>query len=366
LTLDVANSVEITPIEELGWPPESADFSPLVHTIETTDSEPPFWLKNAGKSYSNPRLEQFTALVYDAVDKGKKESRGDKIRTCRTGHWFMRHEDTRETELWTSSCHAKWCPKDVRARANYYAHNTAVWCESFNKPIMLVLTMKHSPAPLAEQYKRFVDCFRRLRRCKEFRKYVRGGIWGWHILMSYTDGFWHLHLHAIIDADWYPQKKLSRKWFEITGDSDVVWLQYIDDPIKAAYDVAGYAACPCNFNELSLEDAVTVVETFERKRMCGTWGSARGVPLRPGKRLDKEKWHNVGSLTVVIAFYNQDPNARAIADSYHDHTPLEEGVNMCRLDAFIDDAPGADWNECWSSDGDTKARSPPREDPSLW
>jgi hypothetical protein len=226
--------------------------------------------------------------------------------------------------------------------------------------------MKHSDASLADQLKRFTDCFRKLRRCKEFRKYVRGGIWGWHILMSRSDGFWHLHLHAIIDSEFFPQKQLKRLWLKITGDSSIVWIQGIKDPIKAAYDVAGYAACPCNFDKLSLDEAVTVVETFERKRMCGTWGNAKGVPLRPRKRLDKEKWHNVGSLTVVIAFYNQDPNARAIANSYHDHTPLEEGVDMCRLDAFLDDAPGQDWNECWSSDDGTKARSPPREDPVLW
>lgn len=366
LTLDVEKPVEITPIEELSWPSESDGFSPLVHTIETTGSEPPFWLKNAGKSYSNPRLEQFMALVYTAVDEGKRESRGEKISKCRTGHWFVCHEDTRDLELWTSSCHAKWCPKCVRARANYYAYNVAVWCESFKNPKHLVLTMKHSDTSLAEQLKRFTDCFRRLRRSKEFCKYVRGGIWGWHIVKSDNDGHWHLHLHTIIEAEYYEQKKYSRKWLEITGDSPVVWIRGIQDPIKAAYDVAGYAACPCNFDKLSLEDAVTVVETFEHKRMCGTWGNARGVPLRPGKRLDREKWHNVGSLAVVIAFYNQDPNALSIANAYHDHTPLEEGVDMCRLDAFCDDGPGQSWNEVWSANGDTKARSPPREEPALW
>ncbi len=366
LLQEAPKPVQITPIEELSWPSESADFSPLVHTIPTTVREPPFWLQKAGLSRWNPLVLAAANLAYSVLDEGKKNPSADRLRWCQTGHWFVRHEDTGEVRLWANSCNLRWCPKCAAALARFRAHNVGAWCDSFDNPKFLTLTIKHSDTPLADQRKYLCDCFRKLRLNKEFRRYVYGGVWGLHIKRAKNDGLWHPHIHALIHADFYPHNQLLATWSKIAPGSTIVDIRSVHDSTGAAYDIAGYTATPSDLSKLSPQDGVTVIDALHGKRICGAWGTAKGVPLHPGKLLDREKWHNVGSLAVVLAFYLEDPNARSIADAWHDNIYLEEGVNMCRLDAFIDDAPGSDWNESWSANGDTKSRSPPREEPSLW
>lgn len=366
LLLEGTKRVEIDPIEELSWPSESDGFSPSVHSIETSGQKLSSWLENAGKSRWNPGLLNDSALVYGIMDEDKPVSRADQIRTCRSGHWFVRHEDTGLVRLATNSCGLRWCPKCSDARANSLAHNVGEWCKTFDDPKFLTLTLKHTSAPLDFQLKQLYKFFRQLRKHKEFRKYVWGGVWGLHIKKSDTDDLWHPHLHCLIHAAFYPHKQLSRIWQKITHSSTVVDIRPVHDSVGAAYDIAGYAACPYDLSKHSLDDNVTVYHALHGKRICGAWGTAKGIPLRPGKLLDKQKWHNVGSLSVVQAFYNQDPSAQAIADAWHDNVPLEEGIDICRLDAFRDDGPGQSWNEAWPSNGNTSSRGPPREDPTLW
>lgn len=366
LTLEVTKPVVITPIDELVWPSESSGFTPSVLTIETSVEKLPSRLRRAGDSRWEPRILANSIAVYDRIDKDKPESRGAQIRWCRTGHWFVCHEDTREVRLATNSCKLRWCPKCARARANEYAYNVSQWCETFPNPKFLTLTQKHTTEPLLDQVNRLYKSFRKLRHRKEFREYVWGGVWGLHVKRSANDGLWHPHLHCLIHAAFYPWKQLGKQWQGTAPGNDIVWIQPVRDSAGAAQDIAGYAATPCNLSDLSLDDSVTVVETLHGRRICGAWGTAKGVTLRSSSRLDKDKWHNVGSLSVVQAFYNQDPNAKAIVNAWLNETPLEADVDMCKLDAFTDDGLGQSWNDVWSSDSDTRSRSPPRKDPNLW
>ena len=300
------------------------------------------------------------------ADPDKSQSRSEALRNCRTGHWFVRDQVTGEVRLATNGCGLRWCPKCAEARARYIAHSVSAWCETFDRPKFLTLTLRHTSAPLDSQLEYLYERFRRLRRHSKFRKYVWGGVWGLHIKRSGNDGLWHPHIHALIDAAFYPHRELKRLWRKVAPGSDIVDIRPVYDPAGAAYDVAGYAACPYDMSKHSDGDNATVYHALHGKRLCGTWGTARGIPLRPGKVVDKDKWQNIGSLAIIRAFYNDDPNARAIADAWHNHEPLPEGVTMLRLDAFLDKLPSCSWGVELDEQGFIKTRSPPDDEISLF
>lgn len=347
------------PIDSLNWPSVSDGQPSSVLAIQTTVDRIDPWLSKAGSSRFDPGLFNDTADLYDHVDRDKPWSRSDKLKVCRSGHWFVRHEESAEVRLATNACGLRWCPKCADARARYLAHNVGAWCETFDRPKFLTLTLRHNNSPLSEQVTFLYKAFRKFRLLKHFRENVFGGIWGLHVIKSVNDGLWHIHLHCLIHANYYAHANYKRMWSMVAEGSNIVDIRSIDDAVGAAYDVAGYAACPYDMSKNDTADNVTVYDALHGKRLCGTWGTAKGVPLRPGKLLDYDKWHNVGSLSVVQAFYNESPEAKAIADAWHNNTPLEAGVSVNLLDAFLDGGLSASEQEAWDTEFYHKARDPP-------
>src|SRR4030042_600248 len=79
--------------------------------------------------------------------------------------------------------------------------------------------------------------------------------------------------------------------------------------------------------KLDLDKMLEVYHALRGRKMCGTFGSAKGVPLKPPKDPDAKLWENVGSRSLVESLKNSDENARAILWAYHMGTPLPAGVS---------------------------------------
>lgn len=114
-------------------------------------------------------------------------------------------------------------------------------------------------------------------------------------------------------------------------------IRIIRNPGKAANEVARYAACPCDLSKNTLDNNVNVLRAMHGRRICGAWGTAKGVTLKPPRDEHPELWENIGSRSVIRELRNTDPRARAIYEAWHDRTVLEEGVNCLMVDDWIDD-----------------------------
>ncbi len=205
-----------------------------------------------------------------------------------------------------------------------------------DRPKFVTFTIKHSDAELQFQ----IDClyrfFRCLRRLPDFRTRVRGGIWFFQIKKSDRDGLWHNHFHCVVDSSFLNHSEFSRMWEKVTHGSTVVDIRAVRHPGKTANEVARYASCPCDLSKLNLDDRVTVYHALHSRRICGTWGTAKGVTLKPPKDDHPNLWENVGSRTVVRELRFSDPNARAILEAWQNHTPLQVDVNCRVTDDFIE------------------------------
>jgi len=301
---------------------------PLVHNKETTVQKPA--IPTYGESLRHSCYPAFLAAerVYETLDNAEPRSRSDRLRSCRSVAWFFRHVSTGEVRVGSNACHLRWCPVCSRSRQNYISHSVAEWISHADHPKLLTLTLKHSEADLNYQVKCLYNYFRELRRRKEIRKRVKGGIWFFQIKKSETDGLWHPHLHCLLEGMYIAQRGLSRMWCQVTFGSTIVDIRAIRDPQKAANDAARYAASPGTLVGLSHTNACELVTAMHGRRICGTWGTGRAVSLRPAKQTDKKDWQTVGSWFQVLGKRDTEPNAKAILNAWRDKKPLEPGITL--------------------------------------
>jgi hypothetical protein len=210
------------------------------------------------------------------------------------------------------------------------------WLVTLDRPKFITLTIKHSEADLAWQLKCLYRFFRTLRRHPDFCAHVRGGIWFFQIKLGEKDHLWHLHFHCVVDASFFPQDELSRLWKRITHGSPIVDIREIRQPGKTANEVARYAACPCDLSRNKLEDNVTLYHALFGKQICGTWGTAKGVPMKPPKDEDNHKWERLAGKSLILELRKTDPNARAILEAWQNNTPLDADVRIVFTDDVVE------------------------------
>lgn len=317
----------------------------LVHNRETSEQFEPQPTYAAILRRSCKRSYAAALRIYLLLDGGPDNGRARRLADCRQNAWFTRNSDSGEVRVASSCCHLRWCPVCANARRNYVTHSVAEWLGNANHPKLITLTLRHTNAPLEHQIQHLYNYFRELRRRKDFKKAVTGGMWFFQIKKSSDDGMWHPHLHCLVTGLYLPRRRLSRMWMQITYGSMVTDIRPIHDPVKVANDVARYATSPGSLVDLPPDDAIEMVEALHGRRICGTWGDARGISLRPKKQDEKGKWVSLGSWTIVMAMYESDQDARAIVLSWKTGIFLPTGISCNRMQQTIDRMTDPAWAE---------------------
>jgi len=330
-----------------------------VHTEETTDPSPP--IASYGDVLKLSCREQYEAAaqIYSYLDKLNTSSKHFNLKNCRTNAWFVRNIKSGEVRVAANACHLRWCPVCSDSRRNYISHSVAGWVEKQSYPKFLTLTIMHSNAPLEHQIDHLYKYFRLLRSRKDFKEAVPGGFWFFQIKKSKGSGQWHPHLHCLISGKYIPHSRLVHMWKEITGNSTVVDIRPIRDPAKACNDAARYAACPGSLAGLPFDDALELVKCMHGRRICGTWGTARSVSLRPPTSEDKSEWETVGEWFSVMRQKDSSQAARSILDAWTGEHSLEAGIRVCHkgpaFEEFdLDNLREWEWEGMYPSE-----RSPP-------
>ena len=299
-------------------------------------------LRNDFESYGSYRrqshLDEFDAAssVYSFLDDPEKRSKADLLSSCRQNAWFTRHVETGEIRIASNACHLRWCPVCADSRKNFIGHSVAEWLAVQQYPKLMTLTLKHRDVPLFRQIDDLYRYFVLLRKLKDFRDIVTGGVWFFQIKQSGISGEWHPHIHCVVTGKYMPRRLLRRLWIETTGDSMIIDIRSVKDPGGCALEVARYAAKPGPLNGLSLEHAVELVSVMHSRRICGTWGTGRKISLRPPKFKDKDKWSNVGSWTMVMSNRKSDVTCHQIFHAWKSNEPLIKGITCYNHEAKLE------------------------------
>lgn len=278
--------------------------------------------------------EEFQA-VYETYASLDKHFSIERLSECRSGAWFKRHRATGLVRVSAKSCHVRFCPLCSAARVATIRANVQSWLSSACYPKFVTLTLRHSPASLRSQLQRLYDSFRELRRLTLFKNSAFGGIWFFECKRG-KDGMWHPHLHLVIEGKYIKKSELSRQWERVTSDSPIVDIRSVKNPQQVSEYVAKYATKPCELRFLNLDDRQMLLYSLEKRRLCGTWGTAKKQRLTAKPEYVSKDWETIGSWSSVIGQREHDEFAAAIYHAWKTNEPLAEGISVKYLDDLID------------------------------
>lgn len=272
-----------------------------------------------------PRMDAYLRAreIYATVDGTFAGKFSSRLQQCRKFAWFMQSSLTNKLRVMSSRCKLRWCPicRDV----SRLIVTTAVreWLEVQRYPKMITLTLKHSDDPLQLQIKRLYDSFRKLRRRAFFQNLITGGVWFFQLKYNKATEQWHPHIHCLVAGKFLPQSRLKSLWLKITGDSYVVDIRPVKDVESCASEVARYATSPADITAVDLERALEIFYATKHRRICGSWGSARSIVLKPKPLEDLGEWTKVADFYWINVAKDYDPGARAFWKAFKTGEPYE-------------------------------------------
>jgi len=197
-------------------------------------------------------------------------------------------------------------------------------------------------------------CFTQLRRTKLWAS-VRGG--AYLIELKPHDDYWHIHLHALIDAPYMPYQKIFSEWRRITGNR----VPQID--IRSAHEAKSrtYIAKDASKTIVFYVPPDRIVEWYEATRglrlfsAFGTWYNKltnvrldpQGQPLPP---IACPNCHSVGTM-----FYARD------GPYIYGHDTWSQ-IRVTIIGSLPDSRPRDDmpqgWDETKTTETQTQAERP--------
>lgn len=312
--------------DEMGRPPlpDGVEYETKVHAQETKSP-------NAVKGTYRAQFMQGKELEYEATVKAFREmedkTSSDRVSAldyCRRFAHFAWDRVTSDVRIMTDSCRQRWCPMCAGQKAKYAKESTLRYIRDLKKPRFLTLTLRNEPGDLKPQIEFLQDCFKRLRQKAYWKRNVTGGIWFLQVKRGANSGYWHPHLHILLDGNYMESGDISALWDLVTYGSPIIDIQAVSDQERAADYVARYSARPAYLSDMPIADRIEVITALHGKRLSGTFGNAKCVTLTPPKIESDADWIQLGQWDVVVSDSATNLCAKAILHAWKMNTPLAE------------------------------------------
>ena len=248
------------------------------------------------KRYSTARLRALEMQEYCNVQQDVKMS--NKLANCANYLVFRHYFRIDEVRLHAAQFCKKHllCPMCAIRRG---AKMLKAYLDKYNQvsggfplltPYLVTLTVKNGD-DLAERMQHLRSSMRKMFESR--RNALKGQVFvefaksagGFHsVEVTNRGNRWHPHVHMIWLCSEKPnQSLLSKEWQAITGDSYIVDVRPLHDPVEGFLEVCKYAL---KFSDLSLSDNYHAFEVMAGMRLIDSHGILRGVVI-PDSLLDE-------------------------------------------------------------------------------
>ena len=286
-----------------------------------------------------PRIESYTRAleIYAHVDGSFGGKFSSRLQSCRKFAWFVQSSVTNKLRVMSSRCKLRWCPicRDV----SRMIVTTAVekWLAVQDYPKMITLTLKHNDDELSSQIKRLYESFQKLRRRAYFQRLITGGVWFFQLKFNQQTEQWHPHIHCLVAGKFLPHARLKSLWLKITGDSSVVDIRRVKDAQSCSNEVARYATSPADITAVNLDRSLEIYYATKHRRICGTWGNARTLVLKPTPLEDTGEWTKVADFFFINVKRQYDSEVETFWKCFKRGLPYE-GPQLQKLtDVYKED-----------------------------
>lgn len=225
-----------------------------------------------------------------------------RFENCGTHAWVQYCPTTHEFRISSDRCKLRICPACALARSRRVADklNALQKLPGLPPPKLLTLTLKPSARDLPDQIAYIKSCFRRLRATAFWKKTKPKGLAVIEVTRGSDGGHWHVHLHAVLRADFIDSRKLSVIWKRITCGSFIVQVK----SVRPSEDLTNYlskylAKIPNPEHLTTTEQADEWIRAVERSHWVITVGRLPKQNPNSGDR-QKKTWIHVCKLVSLI------------------------------------------------------------------
>ncbi|GAF79661.1 unnamed protein product, partial [marine sediment metagenome] len=237
------------------------------------DIEDPYFLSTTFRHSGWVRSRR---LVVEALCRTRQpESRKREFTNCGNHAYVLRSiDDPSVFRIAGSSCHDRFCLPCANERAHAIALNVSDHLRE-RQCRFLTLTLRSADEPLAELLDKLYRSFQALRRRAVWRKRVTGGVAFLEVKYNAAKDRWHPHFHMLLEGRYLPDTDIRRLWYQITGDSRIIFIKMVTSQLHATRYVTKYASKPFNNTFLArpnkLDEAVVAMKGRKLALTFGKW-----------------------------------------------------------------------------------------------
>lgn len=193
---------------------------------------------------------------------------------CHTQTTNARCTGCKKVNRFWNRCDLFYCPRCQPRLARERADGVTFWANKVRQPKHVVLTMTNTRDMTKKHVRHLIQSFAKLRR-RAFAKHWRGGFY--RVEITNEGKGWHLHLHALIDADYIDARKLSVTWNDCNGGFG--HIVKVKDARGHEYlkEVTKYAVKGNMLAEWTGAQIAEFVDAFKGCRSFGVFGSLFGL-----------------------------------------------------------------------------------------
>lgn len=169
-------------------------------------------------------------------------------------------------------CRDRLCPTCQRVRGREVRRRLDTLLAKADAVRLLTLTQPATKDTLGQRVDSLLAAFRSLRRRAAWRKHVTGGVAVVEITRGAKGDHWHVHLHALVEGSFWPQKSIANEWSEVLGKPGIVDIRAVHARHGAARYVTKYAAKGTELGEWDHETIRDYACGVHRRRLLATFG----------------------------------------------------------------------------------------------
>jgi len=235
----------------------------------------------------------------------------ERTAACGDHVWVYRNNETHEHRVRHLTCHNRFCLMCQRTYIRSVKERALQSVPAPNRRIsFLTLTQRAAHnRELQEAIANIVASFRRLRASEYWKHYVEGGLYVMEITRG-TQDWWHVHLHAVIDTDFWPLDQLHRAWARASRDDASCHIEAVSAERHDAINryLTQYLTKP--FPD-ALYDNPAILAAFvaacRGRRMIQAFGSwapqqllRKAAAALARQRFSPDEWTFVGELHCIV------------------------------------------------------------------
>lgn len=240
-------------------------------------------------------------LLYGSPDEAHRK-RASNIRLCGSYSEVVRVAGN-EPKLIVKRCKDRMCPRCSRVNAYKCSKALQEIMQKMPSRRLITLTLKHEAGFLSGQIDRLMSSWRELRRSRDWKANVRGGIYSLEVKLNHANKTWHPHLHIIVEGSYFDQKLLANLWERVTGGSRIVDIRAIHDTEVIGNYISKYVTKPSEVVEWEDDVLIEYINAIRGRRLFHTFGSLHNkVKLNAGDKIDYSQDGKYASSQQIVDY----------------------------------------------------------------